>query len=409
MEATKIFDGIFHIGANVENGDLFEGLWPIPHGVSLNSYIVKGDQTAMIDLMCDWDSAPVAMTSELGEIGVDYGEIDYLVLNHLEPDHTGWLNGFLERTPKCQILLTQRAADLVKEFYGITENVKVVKDGETLDLGGGKTLVFYEAPNVHWPETMVTYESSTGVLFSCDAFGSYGSLGDKIFDDQLDSEKHKFYEDESLRYYANIVASFSTFVTRAINKLGGLDIKVIAPSHGIVWRDSPTTVVERYLKYADYANGKTEPEISIVWGSMYGNTQALLKSVMQGIRSEGVKVNIHRVPNEDPSFVLASVWKSTGLVLGMPTYEYKMFPPMAHIIDLFERKKMFHKKVFRFGSFGWSGGAQKEFDAITEKLKWDFIEPLEWKGLPTEDVHTIAIERGKQLAREVNQICGVTQ
>lgn len=406
MKAVKISEGIYHLGANIQNGDLFEGLWPIPDGVSLNSYLVQGEKTALIDLMKDWNDAPLTMEKELRGINVEFENIDYVVLNHMEPDHTGWMNGFLEKNPNCEFILTQKAAVILKEFYGITENVRVVKTGDELDLGNGLELLFVEAPNVHWPETMVTYEKSSKVLFTCDAFGSYGCLEDAVFDDQIDDEKHAFFERETLRYYANIVASFSTFVTRAIDKLKDFEIKVIAPSHGLIWRENPQEIIERYKKLASYAKGPAEPEITVIWGSMYGNTQEVLKSVIQGIRSEKVPVHVHQVPNEDPSYALASAWKSTGIVCGMPTYEYKMFPPMAYLLDLFERKHVFHKKCFRFGSWGWSGGAQKEFDSRTEKLKWDFIDPVEWQGKADEEVHELAKERGRELAREVKKLCG---
>ncbi len=405
MKASLMSTGIYHLGANITNGDLFEGLWPIPDGVSLNSYIVKGEKTALIDLMRDWDDAPLVMEKELKGIDIDFSDIDYLILNHMEPDHTGWINGFLSKNPDITIILTKKAADLAREFFGVTENLRIVKTGETLDLGNNKRLTFIEAPNVHWPETMVTYESESGTLFSCDAFGSYGSLEGAVFDDQISDEKHDFFEQESLRYYANIVASFSTFVLRAIDKLKDLDIKVIAPSHGLIWRENPAEIIERYRKYANYAKGPAEPEITVIWGSMYGNTREILNAVIQGIRSEKVKVHVHQIPNEENSYILGSAWKSTGIVLGMPTYEYKMFPPMAHTLDLFSRKHVYNKKAFRFGSWGWSGGAQKECDALTDSLKWEFLEPVEWQGAASDDIKTLAMERGRELAREVKTLC----
>ena len=405
MKATMISKGIYHLGANIQNGDLFEGLWPIDGGVSLNSYFVQGEKTALIELMRDWDNAPLSMGRGLNDLSIDFSNIDYLILNHMEPDHTGWMNGFLEKNPQCEIILTQKAAALLKEFYGVTKNVRIVKTGDTLDLGDGKELIFVEAPNIHWPETMVSYEKTSKVLFSCDAFGSYGSLDDAVFDDQIGYEKHQYYEQESLRYYANIVASFSKFVAQAIDLLKDLEIKVIAPSHGLIWRENPGDIIERYRRYAAYADGPAEPEITVIWGSMYGNTEDVLKSVIQGIRSEQVPVHVHQTPNEDPSYALGSAWKSTGLVFGSPTYEYKMFPPMANILDLFERKHVFHRKVFRFGSFGWSGGAQKEFDARTANLKWDFLGPVEWQGRASEEVHALAKERGRTLAQDVKKLC----
>ncbi len=402
MQATPIANGVYLLSANIQNGDLFEGIWPIPDGVSLNSYIVRGEKCAMIDLVRDWNDAPQAIEKQLDSIGLGFRDIDYLIMNHLEPDHTGWLGGLVQRNPRVKILTTKKGKEMTKNFYGMDDNVDVVGSGDSLDLGG-KKLVFEEAPNVHWPETMVTYDPDTGVLFSCDAFGSFGKLGNSVFDDEISAEEHEFFERESLRYYANIVAGFSVFVQRAITKLAGLTINVIGPSHGIIWRENPGTIIDRYQLYASYMNGPAEPEVTVVWGSMYGNTQAMLNSVVQGIRSEKVPVHVHRVPNEDVSYPLASAWKSAGMVIGMPTYEYKMFPPMAYVLDVFERKHVWNKKAFRFGSFGWSGGAQKEFDTKTEKLKWDFMEPVEFQGMPEEADLTKARERGRELARAVKE------
>ncbi len=398
-KAMPMTDGIYRIGANITNGDLFEGMWPIPDGVSLNAYIVQGDKLALIDLVRDWDSAPQAIIRQLESISLKIEDFNYLILNHLEPDHTGWLNGFLNKNPDIKIVTTQKGAALVKDFFKVEKNIQIVKSGDTLNLGQGKELVFEEVPNVHWPETMVTYEKSSQILFSCDAFGSYGAIEEVIFDDQVSKEKHVFFEKEALRYYANIVSSFSNFVLKAIEKLADLSIKMIAPSHGIIWRENPQVIIDRYIKYARYLNGQSEKEITIIWGTMYGHTKEVLNSVVEGIRSENLPVHIHQVPDEDVSWALTSAWRSRGLIFGMPTYEYKMFPPVAYAIDMLVRKHVWHKKVFRFGSYGWSGGAQKEFDALTEKLKWDFLEPLEWAGAADAAVKKMAFERGKALAK----------
>ncbi len=403
MKAHAITDRIYALHADIETDDLFEGIWPIPEGVSLNSYLVKGAKTALIDLVRDWTEAPKVLEAELSGIGIALADIDYLVLNHLEPDHTGWLADFKARNPRVEIISTAKGIELVKSFYKITEGLRAVQSRDSLDLGEGMVLRFEEAPNVHWPETMVTYEPSSGVLFACDAFGSYGKLGDRVFDDEFSPEEHAFFEKESLRYYANIVASFGLFVKRAIQKLSALDIKVIAPSHGLIWRTNPKTIIERYLKYASYSDGPQEKEICIVWGSMYGNTKKGLDAVIAGIEDEGLSYTIHRVPNEDVSYVLADAYKSAGLVIAMPTYEYKMFPPMAYVLSLFERKHVWNRKALRLGSWGWVGGAKKEYEELVAPLKWESIEPEEWAGAPDEARLTALREKGRALARKVKE------
>ena len=401
MEAIKIVDNIYRISANIETADLFEGIWPIPDGVSLNSYLITGEKTVMIDLMKDWDGAPIKMKDQLNSLDVSFDKIDYLVMNHMEPDHTGWLEEFIELNPGVIIYATKKALPLIKEFYEVSENLHAVESGETLDIGKGLVLQFEETPNVHWPETMVTYEQSGGILFSCDAFGSFGSVKNAVFDDQLNEEEYRFFYDESLRYYANIVSTFSTFVERAIKKLEGIPVKIVAPSHGVIFRKNPADIIERYIKFAGYMNGPAEKEITIILSSMYGNTEQLLEHVIKGIESENVPVNIHRIPREHVSYVLASAWKSAGLVFGMPTYEYRMFPPMAHVLDIFDRSHVWNKKVFRFGSFGWSGGAQKQFDEMTKNLKWDCLGAVEFQGKPKDEHKKLAFERGKELAKQI--------
>lgn len=404
MKAYPISDSVFCLHADIKTDDLFEGIWPIPEGVSLNSYVVKGEKIALIDLVRDWTDAPKQLEAELASLGISFKDINYLILNHLEPDHTGWLREFKNINPNIEILSTAKGIELVKTFYHFSENLRAVKTGDKLDLGGGMVLEFFETPNVHWPETMMTWEAKSGTLFTCDAFGSFGALGDRVFDDQFTAEEHAFYEKESLRYYANIVGSFSIFVERAVKKLEGLTIRCVAPSHGIVWRKEPMKIVERYLKYALYTNGKPEKEIAIVWGSMYGNTKIGLDAVIRGIEAEGVPYSIHRVPNEDVSYVLADTYKSAGIVLAMPTYEYAMFPPMAYVIDILKRKHVYNKKVLRIGSWGWVGGAKKEYEAAIADLKWTSLESHEWPGAPTEADLKVLEERGRALAQAVKTL-----
>ncbi len=398
MEAVKIAENIYRISANIENTDLFEGIWPIPDGVSLNSYLITGDKTVLIDLMKDWDGAPVKMKDQLNSISIAIPDIDYLIVNHMEPDHTGWMKEFLQQNPELEIYTTKKAVPLFRAFYGIENNLHAIESGETLDLGKNLVLQFEETPNIHWPETMMTYEKYNGVLFSCDAFGSFGSVKDAVFDDQLSEEENKFFYDESLRYYSNIVSTFSFAVEKAIKKLAGLKVNVVAPSHGIIFRKNPGEIIERFQKFAGYMNGPAEKEITVIWSSMYGNTEKLLEHVLTGIRSKNVPITVHRVPQEHVSYVLASAWKSAGLVLGMPTYEYRMFPPMAHVLDIFDRSHVKNKKVLRFGSFGWSGGAQKQLDELTKNLKWAFLDPVEFQGAPGDDDKKLACERGQELA-----------
>jgi flavorubredoxin len=404
MQAIKISDDIYWIGANVHTEDLFEGIWPIPNGVALNSYVVKGDKVAIIELVREWGGASHVLLENLKSIPIDIHKIDYIILNHLEPDHTGFIYLLKSFVPHAKIVSTQKGIELVKAFYGIEDNLVVVKTGDEIDLGKGKKLVFTEIPNVHWPETMVTYEKSSKILFSGDAFGAFGVHQGIIFDDET-PEAHKLYwEEEMLRYYANIISMFSTNVLKAIESLSLKDIKMIAPSHGLIWRGKPEVVIKKYVRYANYNQDYAEPEICVVWGSMYGNTEVMLNAILKGIGKEGVPVSIHRVPYENASFILSKAYKSAGLVIGTPTYEYGMFPPMKYFMDMLKKKFVKYKKVLFFGSYGWSGGAQKEFDELSKNMKWDIIDPIAFRGHPTKEQLEKAENLAAELAKQIKKI-----
>ena len=404
MQAIEIADDIYWVGANVHTEDLFEGIWPIPHGVALNSYIVKGEKVALIELVREWGGAAHRLIKNLESIDLSIKDIDYLILNHLEPDHTGFTYLVKSLNPNVEILATKRGVELVEAFYGIKDNLKVVNTEDELDLGGGKKFTFTEIPNVHWPETMVTYEHNTKTLFPGDAFGSFGVHQGSIFDDETPDVSKAYWESEMLRYYADIISMFSTSVLRAIDKLSDLDIKIVAPSHGLIWRGNPEVVINKYKRYANYNQEYAEPEICIVWGSMYGNTEAMLNSILKGIGKVGVPVNVHRVPNEDISFILSDAYKSAGLIIGTPTYEYEMFPPMKYFMDLMQKKRIWYKKVLLFGSYGWSGGAQKVFDEFSENMKWDIFDPLTFRGYPTIEELNKGERIAEKLAKEVKDI-----
>lgn len=405
MKVRKVTEDTHLLSVNLED-ILFEGLWEIPNGVSLNSYIVKGEKTAIIDGVGDWDGYPESLYSLLGEIDIEPSSIEYLVINHMEPDHSGWIEDFRKINPDVKLVCGKKSSELLDAFFDITENLMIVGDGDSLDLGNGHVLEFYEIPNVHWPDTIATFDTKTNTLFSCDAFGSFGKLVDAHFDDELNEKQIDFYEEEAVRYYSNIVAAYSIPTVKAIEKCGGLPIEIIAPGHGIVWRENPGKIIDDYLRYASYQKGPAKEEITIIWGSMYGMTEKAVNHIKEVLDKEDVKVNIHRVPETSWGTILASAWNSTGLVLAMPTYEYKMFPPMAAVLEEIGKKKVHGRKVFRMGSYGWSGGAQRELDFIVDKCctKWDFLEPVEFKGKAREEDFKLIEERAKELVKQVKEI-----
>jgi flavorubredoxin len=378
MPAVEIRPGIYWIGVNDRTTDLFEGLWPITQeGVSYNTYLVDGEQKALIDL------AKGLKTNEfLDQVAqvVDPSGLDYIIINHMEPDHTGILRTLRRIAPQAVILGTQKTQEMLAAFYQVTEDVRVVEDGERLSLGS-HTLQFFSTPFVHWPETMMTYEATHRVLFSCDGFGGYGALQGAIFDDQCVDPA--FYEQEALRYYVNIVAMFSRPVLRAIERLKDLPIEVIAPSHGLIWRKDPGRIVELYRKWAGYATGEREMGVTLLYGSMYGNSEQMMNAVAQGVSQAGVPVEVFDVGRTHTSYILPSLWVRQGVIVGAPTYEGGLFPPMAHVLDIAARKRILNRKAAYFGSYGWSGGARREFARLAESLKWEVVDTLEFRGGPT--------------------------
>lgn len=390
MPAREICPNIYWIGVNDRTTDLFEGLWPIAQeGVSYNSFLIADEKRAVIDLAPSHKSEE--FFSQIEALGGLAG-IDYLIVNHMEPDHTGLLQAFRRLAPHVEILGSARTKEMLGGFYSIRDRVRVVGEGDTLNLGRS-TLKFFSTPFLHWPETIVTYETENKVLFSCDAFGGYGALRGAIFDDERPDLG--FYEREALRYYANIVANYSTRVLEAIVKLSALPIGIVAPSHGLIWRAQPGRIIGHYKKWAEYGLGKTEPEITIVYGSMYGNTERLMNSVARGVADAGLKLEIFDAARTAVSYILPSLWSRRGVIVGAPTYEVKLFPPVADALTMAVNKRITGRPAAYFGSYGWSGGALKDMKRIVEPAKWQVLQTLEVTGSPTHD----DLKKGEDLGR----------
>jgi len=398
MPPIEIKPDVYWIGVNDRTTDLFEGMWPITQeGVSYNTYLIHDEKRAIVDL------TKAFKTDEfLDQIHgiIDLSQLDYVIINHMEPDHSGVLRTLRRVAPQVTILCSEKTVPMLKSFYGITEGVQVVQDGATLSLGR-HTLRFVYTPFVHWPETMMTYEVSERILFSCDAFGSYGALRGAIFDDECIDLN--FYKREALRYYVNIVAVFSKPVLQAIAKLADVPVSVIAPSHGLIWRQDPQHIVNLYKQWAKYATDPTEVGITLLYGSMYGNTEAMMNAVARGVSREGVPLSIFDVTRTHASYILPALWTQRGVMVGAPTYEGSLFPPMAQVLDMAAHKRIRNKQVARFGSYGWGGGAQRDFERIIEPLKWELVESFEFMGGPTEADLKRGEEFGARFARLITE------
>lgn len=371
-------DKIYWIGVNDRQTALFEELWPIPHGVAYNSYLILDDKVAIIDAVKD-----ISMDQYLEKIRRLLGErkkVDYLIINHIEPDHSGGIKILREAFPDMEIVGNKKTLDLLAHFYGITDNVRMVEDNDTLALGACM-LRFILTPMVHWPETMMTYEETRKVLFSGDAFGGFGSLEDGIFDDEI--KDLPFYEDEMLRYFTNVIAKYSVMVQKAIAKIKDLDIAMVASTHGPLWRARPRHAIELYDRWSRH---EAEAGVVIVYASMYGNTEKMMEAIGHALAAEKTGViKIHNVSRSHPSYILADVWRYKAIVLGSPTYNTGLFPLMDHLLRLLENKGLKDRVAGIFGSYGWSGGGVRELTDFVGRMKWQLIEPvIEVSCSPTE-------------------------
>lgn len=393
MQPVALSRDIHWIGVNDENTRLFEGLWLIEEeGVSYNAYLINDEKPTLIDLVKEFKTEEYL--TALREL-IDPSSIAYLVLNHLEPDHSGALTALQQIAPNAILLCTEKARPMLESFFGITRNVRAVTDGETINLGK-HSLRFITSPMVHWPETMLTFEEQTGTLFSCDAFGGYGKLEHGIFDDQYPDKT--FFENQALRYYANIVASFSKPVLNAAAKLAGLQIKTVAPSHGLVWHADPARIISLYTEWAGYAK-KPRPGVTILHGSMYGNTAQMLDAVISGVRETGIQPATHDVTNEHFSNILPSIWINQGVIIGAPTYEGQLFPTTAELLELCYLKRYYNRTTSYYGSYGWGGGATRYLTAQLERLQWKLSASLEFPGKPT----SANLQAGRDLGRALAQ------
>ncbi len=386
---VKISENVHWIGVNDRTTDLFESVWPLPNGVSYNSYLINDEDTVLVDTVKE------SFGSEFRENinrHLDIDEIDYIVINHMEPDHSGTLPTIKRLAPNATLLGTEKTKNLLNSFYGIENDIKVINDGEEIDIGK-RTLKFYETPFVHWPETMMTYEKKDKILFSGDAFGGFGALDGGIFDDQMDLE---FYDDQILRYFSNIVGMHSQSVQTALNKLSNVDVNTVAPTHGLVWREEPETIIEHYDKWSSMTG---ENGITMVYGSMYGNTREMMESIAEGVKEVGCKnFKILDASRVDLSFLLSESWRREGLIIGSPTYDARVFPPVDQFLNIVKKKNLKNRIAGIFGSYGWSGGAVKRIKEVVENLGWEMVEPVaDFNGHPSEK----ELEKGKELGREM--------
>ncbi|WP_029453120.1 FprA family A-type flavoprotein [Clostridium algidicarnis] len=325
----KIVEDLYWVGGNDSRLALFENIHPIPRGVSYNSYLLLDDKTVLFDTV-DW-SICRQFLENIQEVLGDR-TLDYLVVNHVEPDHAAGIEELILRYPDMKIICSNKAYLFMGQFgFNVDGRVIEVKDKDAMSFGK-HNLIFMSAPMVHWPEVMVTFDTTNGVLFSADAFGAFGSLDGKLFKDEINFDSN--WIDDTRRYYTNIVGKYGPHVQALLKKASSLDIKIICPLHGPVWRDDLEYLLDKYNKWSLY-----EPEekgVMIVYGTMYGNTESAAYNLATRLVEKGMtNVVMYDVSKTHVSYLISDTFKYSNLVLASVTYNLNIYPPMLdYIMDM---------------------------------------------------------------------------
>ncbi|WP_302585571.1 FprA family A-type flavoprotein [uncultured Alistipes sp.] len=395
MSITEIRPGIRYVGVNDRTTTRFEALWPLPAGVSYNAYLVVGERIALVDTVEERFGGRLFenIRREIGD-----RKIDYLVINHMEPDHSSSIDALRRRYPDIRLVGNAKALQMVEGFYGIAGPALEVKEGDTLDLGG-LSLAFFMAPMVHWPETMVTWCPERRTLFSGDAFGTFGALDGGITDSQLDPA---LYWDEMRRYYASIVGKYGSPVQKALQKVRGLDPAVICSTHGPVWQEQIPQVLDLYDRMSRYEG---EPGAVIAYGSMYGNTEQMAERLARHLAEAGVRhIAVHNLTYCDLSFVLRDIFRYNTLVVGSPTYNGALFPPVARLLEAVAARCIPQRNFAFFGSFCWAGCAVRSMAEFAQRMKWEPLgDAVEMKQGFSDDADAACQALARQIAGRIGQ------
>lgn len=376
----KICERVFYVGVNDVEKELFEGLWPLPYGVSYNSYLVVDEKVALIDTVeCGFEEEYIRnIEDSLGE-----RQIDYLVVNHMEPDHSSLVAYMLDRYPGLQIIANAKTLPMLKGYYAVSEDrVMVVAEGQSVSLGSC-SLSFYMVPMVHWPETMVTWLSEEGTLFSGDAFGTFGSVDVDVIDSE---ETFAMYQEEMIRYYSNIVGKYGTPVQSAIKKLAGLDIARICSTHGPVWETNIPAVIDLYDRLSRYEG---ERGVCLVYGSMYGNTAAAADALAMELEARGIPYVIHDLAGNNVddlglSAAIRDAFKYDTIVVGSPTYNNGIFPPVEAFMKALQARLLKGRRFYAFGSFTWAAASVRLLNEMAGGMGFEILGD----GLPFPQAYT---------------------
>ena len=388
----KITENIYYVGVNDRNKSLFEGLWPLPNGVSYNSYLIDDEKVCLIDTVeVDFFTQYIEHIQEV----IGDRKVDYLIINHMEPDHSGSIALIKKYYPEIQIVGNKKTFQMMEGFYGITEGTIEVANGDTLALGK-QTLSFVLTPMVHWPETMVTLCGTT--LFSGDAFGCFGALNGGIIDAQINCDTYWL---EMERYYSNIVGKYGTPVQNALKKLANVKLDYICATHGPVWHEYIDKVIAIYDRLSKY---ETEPGLVICYGTMYGNTERAAEVIARAASEAGVKnIVVYNVSKTHHSYIIRDVFRYKGLIVGAPTYNTALYHEMDVLLSELAGKDIKNHLLGWFGSYGWASKAVSEIARWNEEnLHYEQVgEPVEIKQSLTPETKAQCKALGRAMAERL--------
>ena len=370
--AIEIQKNIYWIGVNDRRTHIFENYWPLPKGVAYNSYVIIDEKVAVIDTVerCHMDEY-----LENLEAVLKGRTIDYLIINHMEPDHSGAIKTLLCHYPNLTIIGNGKTFPMLRNFYDVNTEMLEVKEGNSLNLGK-RTLYFYMVPMLHWPETMVTYVPNDNIVFSGDVFGAFGTLDGGIFDDQVDLE---YLEEEISRYYSNIVGKYGMPAQTALKKLNTLTFNMICATHGPIWRSHVCDIIAKYEKWSKY---ETDEGVVIAFSSMYGHTEQMADAIGRRLAEQGIrKIRIHDTSKTHPSYIINDIFRYKGVILGSCAYNGGIFPTMETLLNELECMGVKNHYLGYFGNKMWGGGAIPRFKTFAEKIKCEIVaEPSEAMG-----------------------------
>ena len=390
----QITKGTYYVGVNDRNKNLFEGLWPLPNGVSYNSYLIVDEKVCLVDTVeVDFFIPYIRNIQEV----IGDRPIDYLVINHMEPDHSGAIELIRKYYPNITLVGNKKTFGMVQGFYGIGTNLLEVKNGDRLALGS-RELQFVLTPMVHWPETMVTLDPTTCTLFSGDAFGCFGALNGGVIDAQINCDTFWL---EMVRYYSNIVGKYGTPVQNALKKLQGVQIDYICSTHGPVWHEHVAKVIGLYDRMSRY---ETEEGLVICYGTLYGNTERAAEMIARAASEAGVKnIVMYNVSKTHHSYIIRDVFRYKALIVGAPTYNAGLYHEMEVLLSELAGKDIKNHLLGWFGSYAWAG---KAVDRIAEwnetKLHFEPVgTPVELKQSLNEETTAQCFALGKAMAERL--------